>query len=94
MKFCDSNAFMLNKYLNFVIYRAPDRSYMLLHQYNNMFNLTMTHRLHSDFPWTYGEVYDIESDELIAPALKVRWKKPQESFKGESLSFKCIKTKS
>jgi hypothetical protein len=55
---------------------------MNFRKYANVFNLTMTHRLDSDFVWTYGEVHDRKNDDLVAPSLKVQWKNQPEAFTG------------
>jgi hypothetical protein len=44
----------------------------------------MTHRLDSDIPWPYGEVIDKEIGEVIAPGLNVKWKEPDDGFKGKT----------
>lgn len=48
----------------------------------NIYNFTMTCRLDSDIPWTYAEITEVESGRVIAPALNVNWREPDNNFSG------------
>jgi alpha-1,3-fucosyltransferase len=37
----------------------------------------MTNRLDSDIPWPYGEVTDIQTGKVVAPAMNIKWKTPE-----------------
>jgi alpha-1,3-fucosyltransferase len=78
--------------LQFDIFRAPARLNHNLKKDANIFNLTMTCRLDSDFPWTYGEIIEIESKKVVAPAINVDWKQPNENFKDDKI-MEIIKKK-
>lgn len=41
--------------------------------FENYFNLTMTYRLDSDVPWTYGVMQDVGSGEYVAPSKDADW---------------------
>lgn len=47
--------------------------------------MTMTVRLDSDIPWPYGEFTEVETGKIVAPALKVEWKNPDQNFKGSEI---------
>jgi len=49
---------------NWAIPRKYDKEY---------FNLTMTYRLDSDVPWTYGIIEDVKSGEFVAPSRNADW---------------------
>jgi alpha-1,3-fucosyltransferase len=43
----------------------------------------MTYRVDSDILFPYGEVLDATTRQVIAPAMNIKWKKPEENFTGE-----------
>jgi hypothetical protein len=65
-----------------VYFRAPAT---MLHDWsreNDVFNLTMTHRLDSDIPWPYCDVVDRTNGNVIAPRINMKWEKPDVTFQG------------
>jgi alpha-1,3-fucosyltransferase len=45
----------------------------------------MTCRLDLDISWPYGEITEIESGRVVAPAINVDWKQPNENFKDDKM---------
>jgi alpha-1,3-fucosyltransferase len=45
----------------------------------------MTCRLDSDISWPYGEITEIDSGKVVAPAINVDWKQPNENFKDDKM---------
>lgn len=72
---------------NYQLFRAPARLNHDLSLDPEIFNLTMTVRLDSDIPWPYGEISDIRTGNVIAPALDVNWNQPEENFEGYILNI-------
>jgi alpha-1,3-fucosyltransferase len=46
----------------------------------------MTNRLDSDILFPYGEVLDIDTDEVIAPGYNIKWRQPEDDFTGTKKS--------
>jgi hypothetical protein len=42
----------------------------------------MTYRIDSELPWIYAKVIDLESNQTIAPAKNIKWKKVEKNFQG------------
>jgi alpha-1,3-fucosyltransferase len=43
----------------------------------------MTYRVDSDILFPYGEVLDRTTKHVIAPAMSIKWRKPEDNFTGE-----------
>lgn len=43
----------------------------------------MSYRLDADILFPYGEVIDKVTGHIIAPALNIQWRQPEDDFKGE-----------
>ena len=67
---------------NYRFFRAPARLNHDLSLDPEIFNLTMTVRLDSDIPWPYGEISDLKTGKVVAPAIDVNWNQPEENFEG------------
>jgi alpha-1,3-fucosyltransferase len=46
----------------------------------NVFNFTMTHRLDSDIPYPYSRIINREVGGVVAPNLKVSWRRPPTNY--------------
>uniref|UniRef100_A0A182QLS1 Fucosyltransferase n=1 Tax=Anopheles farauti TaxID=69004 RepID=A0A182QLS1_9DIPT len=53
---------------------------------NNYFNWTMTYRLDSDVLFNYLNIVDLESGEVIAPAVRPSWRNGYYEFANDSLT--------
>jgi hypothetical protein len=47
--------------------------------------MTMSYRLDSEFSWFYGTTKNISSGEIVAPAIDIKWKEPDDSFQGKKM---------
>jgi alpha-1,3-fucosyltransferase len=66
-----------------VHFRAPAT---MLHDWsreNDVFNLTMTHRLDSDIPWPYCDIVDRTNGNVVAPKINMKWENPDQNFTGK-----------
>lgn len=45
----------------------------------------MTYRLDSDVNFDYGKVIDKETNEIVAPNLKPKWKEVEKDFYGKKI---------
>lgn len=60
--------------------RSPGEIKHNLKQDHDFYNLTMTYRLDSDIPMSYGIVKDVVTGSVVAPALNVQWRDPDDYY--------------
>jgi hypothetical protein len=49
-----------------------------------MFLSRRSHRLDADINFPYGDITDVESKNVIAPSYDVKWRSPDDDYKGNS----------
>lgn len=64
----------------FSVFESPAHTKHELSDEVSFYNLTMTYRLDSDIVVPYGNIQDIETGHLMAPATNIKWKKPPDQY--------------